>query len=26
VEILLDAAVFAESDPLKGITENIIMG
>jgi DNA-directed RNA polymerase II subunit RPB1 len=26
VEILLEAAVYAESDPLKGITENIIMG
>jgi len=26
VEILYEAAVFAESDPLSGITENIIMG
>lgn len=26
VEILLEAAVFSEVDPLKGITENIIMG
>ena len=26
VEILLEAAVFAEVDQLKGITENIIMG
>ena len=26
VEILLEAAVFSEIDPLKGITENIIMG
>ena len=26
VEILLEAAVYAETDPLKGITENIIMG
>ena len=26
VEILLEAAVYAEIDPLKGITENIIMG
>ena len=26
VEILLEAAVFAETDPLRGITENIIMG
>lgn len=26
VEILLEAAVFAETDSLKGITENIIMG
>mmetsp|Transcript_19469 Transcript_19469/g.18585 ORF Transcript_19469/g.18585 Transcript_19469/m.18585 type:complete len:356 (-) Transcript_19469:541-1608(-) len=26
VEILLEAAVFSESDPLKGITENLIMG
>lgn len=26
VEILLEAAVFAETDQLKGITENIIMG
>lgn len=26
VEILLEAAVFAEVDNLKGITENIIMG
>lgn len=26
VEILLEAAVFAETDLLKGITENIIMG
>jgi len=23
---LLEAAVFAENDPLKGITENLIMG
>jgi DNA-directed RNA polymerase II subunit RPB1 len=26
VEILLEAAVYAETDNLKGITENIIMG
>jgi len=26
VEILLEAAVFSEVDPLKGITENIMMG
>ncbi len=26
VEILLEASVFSEIDPLKGITENIIMG
>lgn len=26
VEILLEAAVYAEVDPLRGITENIIMG
>jgi DNA-directed RNA polymerase II subunit RPB1 len=26
VEILLEAAVYAEFDSLKGITENIIMG
>ena len=26
VEILLQAAVYNEIDPLKGITENIIMG
>lgn len=26
VEILLEAAVYAEADPLNGITENIIMG
>lgn len=26
VEILLEAAVHSEKDPLKGITENIIMG
>ena len=26
VEILLESAVFSEVDPLKGITENIIMG
>jgi DNA-directed RNA polymerase II subunit RPB1 len=26
VEILMDAAVFAENDPLKGVTENIMLG